>query len=82
MNKKEITLSLADDCGSPYPDVHADRILEAMEEYAKYQSIAFNNWLKNSGYAEHSQWHQRMNEDNPMNDTELYNLFLQSTNSK
>ncbi len=45
MTKEEIAQEIADNCGSPYPEVHVPEIIAAMDAYTKQESINFSEWV-------------------------------------
>jgi hypothetical protein len=80
-SKDEILWSFPQGESEPYGGVPVNRIYEAMDKYAKQQSIAFAEWLNATNWAEKDTWGKYDPPSMPTTE-ELYNLFTQSTTLK
>jgi 5,10-methenyltetrahydromethanopterin hydrogenase len=58
-----------------------DALNKAVEEYAKQQAKEFAKWTAINLWSVHGDnWYPYMDEDNPISDSELYELFIESKN--
>jgi len=78
MTKDEILKKLQDENPSSIP------VFKAMDEYAKYQAIAFNNWLPESGYVRSgdNEWREILSPANIKSTEQLYNQFIEQQNKQ
>lgn len=79
MEAKEEAVRLADNCGSPYPEIHSKEIELAMEEYAQIKAIAFSKWLGDILnpfiQIDSDKWAQSCGNSTVWTTEQLYNLF-------